>query len=81
MSSTRHRWAEPDRSNVYKTERTCIHCGLVKVTRKEPREHWIEFWRNGERIEADATPPCDRIPADGLSVKHGDLKHDTICSA
>lgn len=55
----RHRWADPVRY-PYKTERTCLNCDLVKVTRHEPGEHpWLEFWRNGERVICDRTPMCE----------------------
>lgn len=65
----RHRWGDaqrfehPDRPDISKTERPCIHpgCNIVRVTRHESNEHWIEFWKDGERIECDATPPC--VPA------------------
>lgn len=55
---SRHRWGEPNRLQ-FKTERACLHCDLVKVTRHEPGIlPWIEWWRDGERIVSAATPPC-----------------------
>lgn len=55
-----HRWTVHYRDR-FKTERVCIHgCGMVKVTRHEFEKHWTEFWRKGQRIEGDATPPCER---------------------
>lgn len=54
----RHRWGEPVRF-PYKTERTCVACGVVKVTRHEPGEQpWLEFYRGLERIPCERTPPC-----------------------
>jgi hypothetical protein len=56
--SLRHSWGEPVRFE-YKTERSCVNgCGIVKVTRHEGGEHWIEFWREGEKIATDKTPGC-----------------------
>jgi hypothetical protein len=61
--STRHRWGEPVRFGTYKTERQCTRCEMVKVSRHEfdgGRDvHWIEWWRDEERIHCDATPLCD----------------------
>ncbi|MCB1499734.1 MAG: hypothetical protein KDK07_08065 [Bauldia sp.] len=64
--SARHRWGEAERPTRFKTERQCVKCGLVKVTRHEntggPGEtHWTEFWRGLERIECEATPPCQPV--------------------
>lgn len=54
----RHRWGDASYFQ-YKTERACTVCNVVKVTRHEPGEHpWLEFWRDGERIPGDLTPPC-----------------------
>ena len=63
----RHRWGDaqrfphPTRPDISKTERSCIHegCNIVRVTRHESGEHWVEFWKDGERIEGDHTPPCE----------------------
>lgn len=65
----RHRWGEaqrftdPSRPDISKTERSCIHdgCTIVRVTRHESNEHWVEFWKDGERIEGDHTPPCEGV--------------------
>ena len=63
MTSTRHRWGEKVRFPPHKSEQQCIRCETVKVTRHESeggREvHWVEFWRDEERIKCEATPPCD----------------------
>lgn len=62
MTSPRHSWSEPVRFE-HKSERECRRCGLVKVSRHEadgPRDlHWIEWWRDCEKVELAATPPCD----------------------
>lgn len=74
MSGPRHKWSPAWRPSDHKTERTCVRCGLIKVTRHEfagaPGErHWTEWWRpapdaSGEgggvpvRIHSDPTPAC-----------------------
>jgi hypothetical protein len=63
--NARHCWGEPMRFR-FKTERTCLSCGLVKVTRRDAGDcaiPWVEFWRDGVRVEAKGTPACD--PARG----------------
>lgn len=70
-TSTRHRWGERASFPLaYKTERHCTRCELVKVSRHDDphrRWPWIEWWRDGERIETDATPPCDfRLEREGV---------------
>lgn len=61
MTYTRHRWGDPVRF-PHKTERQCLKCPIVKVTRHEVdgvREtHWVEFWRGLDQVEGKATPPC-----------------------
>lgn len=60
----RHRWSEPRRYE-HKSERDCLNgCGIVKVSHHEGDAHWIDFWRDAERIASDHTPPC-KGPADG----------------
>jgi hypothetical protein len=58
--STRHKWAKPMRFQ-FKTERSCIRCELVRVTRHDNPSGlpWIEWWRDLEQIHHAATPPCD----------------------
>ena len=50
VAKSRHQWDKPQRY-PHKTERVCLKCGLVKVTRHEaegPRDlHWMEYWRGG----------------------------------
>lgn len=60
----KHRWGEKNVVSEHKTERECANgCGIVKVTRHESeggREvHWVEFWRDLDRIEGEGTPVCD----------------------
>lgn len=55
--TTRHSWSSPERF-PRKTERVCVRCDLVKVTRHESGRHWVEFWRDGERVPAERTPAC-----------------------
>ncbi len=48
-----------------KSERQCLDCGLVKVSRHEygagsiHGTHWTEFWRGLDRIECKGTPACE----------------------
>jgi len=63
--STRHRWGKPNRL-AQKTERECTrNCGTIKVTMhpdgREGREHWVEFWKDGEKIEGKGTPVCEPV--------------------
>lgn len=62
-TSTRHRWGERIACGPYKSERECSRCGMVRASMHQNQgardEHWKEFWRDGERIHHDATPPCD----------------------
>lgn len=64
MTLPRHSWGEPNRF-VHKTERLCLHpgCNLVKVTRHEGEEHWVEWWRDGTRIRTERTPACVAVEA------------------
>lgn len=56
----RHRWSKCPRRFVHKTERDCLNpgCKVTRVTRHEGIS-WIEFWRDGEKIDSDKTPPCE----------------------
>jgi len=59
-----HRWSDPVRFPL-KSERCCTRdgCPIVKVTRHEPAERpWIEYWRDGERVAGERTPPCEGAP-------------------
>ena len=66
MTVQRHRWSEPARF-LHKSERLCVKCGLVKVTRHEAAGsrdmHWIEWWRDLDQIKSDRTPACEPAPA------------------
>lgn len=58
--SVRHRWGEKDK-HADRSIRSCLKCGLLKVTRHEPAAypmHWIEYWRGTERVDCPGTPPC-----------------------
>lgn len=63
----RHSWGSPvtvlpaDSSDGNeRTERTCAHCGLVKITVHYARGLPGREWRTkeGKRWVGDATPPC-----------------------
>jgi hypothetical protein len=74
--STRHKWSAKVEFPPYKSERQCSRCEMVLVSRHENEGgrgvHWKEFYRDGDRVEHDATPPCDfrleRDLADNLEV-------------
>jgi hypothetical protein len=59
MMQQRHSWGEPVRF-ANKTERECLNCGIVKVTRHEAT-CWTEFWRGLDQIEGTSTPVCESI--------------------
>lgn len=64
---SRHRWG--DRVVFpHKTERDCINCGLVKVSRHESEggfdRYWTEFWRGCEQVVGAGTPVCQPVGAD-----------------
>jgi hypothetical protein len=64
----RHKWSEANRL-LYKTERQCRVCTLIKVTRHESGRAWIEYWRDGERIHMDKVPPCEaRSANEGIAA-------------
>lgn len=54
---TRHRWSDPDR-RAHETIRTCVKCGILKITRHEHPEHWTEFWNVDQRVDSSNTPAC-----------------------
>lgn len=67
----RHRWGDKiDFPLAHKSERTCLQCAVVKVSRYENEgghdRYWTEFWRGGERIDEDGrygrtTPACEPV--------------------
>lgn len=68
-TSTRHRWPKLGNRMAQKTERECLRgCHTIKVTMhpdgREGRDHWIEFWRDGEQIEGKHTPSCEPVMAE-----------------
>jgi hypothetical protein len=63
----RHIWGDPDRF-PHKTERQCLACLLVKVTRHEidgaGREYyWTEWYRGLDQIKSKNTPACEVVSA------------------
>lgn len=62
----RHRWGEKT-VFPHKSERPCLDCGIVKVTRHEWEggrdQHWTEFYRGLDRIQCERTPTCEPIEA------------------
>lgn len=79
---SRHQWG-PKMRYLHKSERVCLKCGIVKVSRHEvdgPRDlHWKEYWRGLDQIISHRTPPCvaqPTTPAGGSPANHGDVKHE-----
>lgn len=68
ITKARHSWSEGVRYEHH-TDRCCWDCGLIKRTRHEEGRHWIEFHRDGVRVEGSKTPPCTgravTIPSEG----------------
>lgn len=64
----KHRWSAPNRM-AQKTERECLNgCRTIRVTmhphgRDSLREHYVEFYRDGDLIAArgQATPVCEPV--------------------
>lgn len=57
----RHSWGEPLRL-AHKSERECRRCGMIKVTRLERDNCWVEYWHNGEeKVEGRGTPVCSGV--------------------
>lgn len=60
--SARHKWGGKVRLE-HKTEQQCTRCEMVKATHHQNEGgrdvYWTEFWRDLEKIERAATPPCD----------------------
>lgn len=61
--SIRHRWGEKVRFGIYKSERQCLRCGLVKTARHESEGgrdiHWAEYYRDEELVSRNTLPACD----------------------
>lgn len=59
----KHRWAKPVSPDLNNTFRTCIKCGLIRITRHEPDNwppHWTEFERDGAKVvSTKPTPKCE----------------------
>lgn len=62
----RHRWGERQEFE-HKTEKQCLTCGIVQVSRSEHNGfypvYWKEFYRDLDRIECDGTPACEPVEA------------------
>lgn len=60
----RHRWDEKQ-IFPHKTERQCLNCPIVKVSRHESEGgrdvYWTEFWSGLDRIEGEGTPACETM--------------------
>jgi len=57
----KHKWGEPDRM-AFKTERECTRgCRTIRVTFHRGGRHWIEFYRDGEKVGDGKTPACEPV--------------------
>ena len=65
----RHRWGAEQRFD-HKTERQCLDCPIVKVTRRRQNPdgswsfHRIEFWHDLDQVEGSGTPACEPVAAE-----------------
>lgn len=62
MTTQRHSWGFAYRFQ-HKTERQCLNCRIVKVTRHEAT-CWTEYWRGLDQIECSGTPACEIVLED-----------------
>lgn len=61
-----HKWSDPipvleGPNGCEQTERTCVHCSLVKITVHPPRGYPWREWRHPQsaaQFPAEHTPPC-----------------------
>ena len=57
---SKHRWSEPSRETELETTRTCLTCGMLRVTHHEgagfPWTEWLD--QDGAKIYAIRTPEC-----------------------
>ena len=71
VTSARHRWGKRIPCGPRKSEKECARCGTVRasmhgINDHGQQDHWKEFWRDGELISRNKTPPCDtrlEVPA------------------
>jgi len=50
------------RAEFNASERECLNgCGIIRVTRHEGDQHWIEFWRGLDKISVGKTPVCEPV--------------------
>lgn len=57
----KHRWGTKTEF-AHKSERECQRgCGIVKTTRHEGGQHWIEYWRGLEKLSIGKAPVCEKI--------------------
>lgn len=72
VKSPHHRWdinaiirkpACESQDGNDRTERTCLHCGMVKITVHPPQGFPWHEWRTatGAVWQGDSTPPCVRV--------------------
>jgi hypothetical protein len=62
----KHRYGDPYRE-TYRTTRTCVKCGLQKITHHEGRLPWIDFWRDATCLGAK-TPPCEPVKVEAIDA-------------
>lgn len=62
LTSPRHRWGLPSRTET-RTERVCLRgCGVAKVTRHDGDGFpWVEYETNGGVVRA--APKCEGKPS------------------
>lgn len=69
---SRHRWGPKTVVSPYKSERECQNgCGIVKATRHENNRHWVEYWRDLDKIDVIRTPACEPVDQERASCGGG----------
>ncbi len=74
-----HRWGDK-RTYLNKSEKDCVRCGVTMASFSQPSPdgpidvRWKEFWRDGEQIRCEATPPCQPSKA-GMTVYVDNVRH------
>ena len=54
----KHKWSDPYRT-AYLTTRTCVDCGMQKLTHHDGPLPWVDFRLDETVIPGPKVPPCD----------------------
>lgn len=55
-----HSWTDEPQRYERHSDRACFHCGLIKRTRHEGDQHWVEYVDQGVVVARPGSPvpPC-----------------------